>query len=913
MQNLSAEEQRWLIRIILKDLKAGVREKTVLSAFHPQAIELFNVSSDLKRVCWMLADRHARLNEKEAQVTILRPFLPQLCKRLGSTDLNTVVKMMSNKPFLIEQKLDGERIQLHKKGDEYMFFSRKGHSYSYLYGEHVGAGTLTPYIHEAFNKNVRECILDGEMLVWDPLLGKHLAFGTLKSAALDTSQQQDAPRPCFKVFDILMLNGTCLTSYTLRKRREVLFNKKGEHRVFEPVPGRMELADLWEGKDASDIKDRLEWVMENRGEGLVVKNPLAAYELNGRSEQWVKVKPEYADELGENLDVFVLGGWWGTGRRGGKISSLLFGLRIEQDKEYEGQTPRYFSCLLSLTIILIVNVFDQRRFKTFGRVGGGLSFSDHKWLEDHHGKHFKDFDRANPPSWIQFGPVGLDDKPDVIIRPEHSFVIEVKASEIISADGNFAAELTLRFPRVKHIRHDRASSSGHARQEGADENVGEEKVWDAWDSLSLQELIEFNNQRQDRIYAPSQQNARKKRKVTTRRVATISSSYAGQEVSDTVISHTFRDKMFYIIRGTKAFNKDELERLVTRHGGDYCQQRTDDNDAIVISSIDTVPTVKGQIKKGVNIVKPEWIIESIKRGKMLPFTKEWLLSANEETRASRSYRKTTNALDSPSGSDGEHLDGTTDQDANKAGSESDDSDRKHKPAYVPPEDIDLGDQWTLRNVKTDRVLEYSESEAGSGPGSDSENLSPAEDGGAANASPEYASRVVEPIEAEETDDDIQQPRFVPEKLLEVRSPRDPSTTQATKPFSPEPPLATPPLATPAPEHSSMHDAPAEKLVSPEKSQPPSKMGETDADIDYDDSKYFRHLVFYLDTNANAARHRLTPADGGDDKPLRRLVETLEENGGRVTDDLYDPKLTHVVCSGSARFEALMRAFTDTSK
>lgn len=46
------------------DLKAGVREKTVLGAFHPQAIELFNVSSDLKRVCWTLADPHARLNEK---------------------------------------------------------------------------------------------------------------------------------------------------------------------------------------------------------------------------------------------------------------------------------------------------------------------------------------------------------------------------------------------------------------------------------------------------------------------------------------------------------------------------------------------------------------------------------------------------------------------------------------------------------------------------------------------------------------------------------------------------------------------------------------------------------------------------------------------------------------------------------
>lgn len=77
MHHLSAEQQRWLIRIILKgekssyraaklngvviDLKIGVRERTVFSLFHPDAIELFNVSSDLKRVCYTLADLSFRL------------------------------------------------------------------------------------------------------------------------------------------------------------------------------------------------------------------------------------------------------------------------------------------------------------------------------------------------------------------------------------------------------------------------------------------------------------------------------------------------------------------------------------------------------------------------------------------------------------------------------------------------------------------------------------------------------------------------------------------------------------------------------------------------------------------------------------------------------------------------------------
>lgn len=48
---------------------------------------------------------------------------------------------------------------------------------------------------------------------------------------------------------------------------------------------------------------------------------------------------EYADELGENMDVFVLGGWWGKGARGGKIASLLFGLRNENEKKNEDDQP----------------------------------------------------------------------------------------------------------------------------------------------------------------------------------------------------------------------------------------------------------------------------------------------------------------------------------------------------------------------------------------------------------------------------------------------------------------------------------------------------------------------------------------------------------------------------------------------
>jgi hypothetical protein len=94
---------------------------------------------------------------------------------------------------------------------------RKAHDYTYLYGAHSKVGSLTPFIQNAFIDGIEECvlspfpflpnhadhafhsvILDGEMLVWDPSLGKYMAFGTLKTfakAETDTIGNDDA-RPC---------------------------------------------------------------------------------------------------------------------------------------------------------------------------------------------------------------------------------------------------------------------------------------------------------------------------------------------------------------------------------------------------------------------------------------------------------------------------------------------------------------------------------------------------------------------------------------------------------------------------------------------------------------------------------------------------------------------------------------------
>lgn len=80
-----------------------------------------------------------------------------LCSR-PTRKIEETVKEMGEKDFFIEEKLDGERMQLHKNGNEYFYCSRKGKEYTYLYGKHVGEGSLTPYIDKAFDERVDSCV-----------------------------------------------------------------------------------------------------------------------------------------------------------------------------------------------------------------------------------------------------------------------------------------------------------------------------------------------------------------------------------------------------------------------------------------------------------------------------------------------------------------------------------------------------------------------------------------------------------------------------------------------------------------------------------------------------------------------------------------------------------------------------------
>ena len=125
MKNYRQNDQKWLIRIILKDLKCGVRHESCLKAFHPQALDTYNMTSSLQKVCDIISNPQSILrNDGNLQIELFHPIKPMLASR---RHWKQVIDVMKGGPFGIEIKFDGERVMIHyRKNEKIMLWSRNG-------------------------------------------------------------------------------------------------------------------------------------------------------------------------------------------------------------------------------------------------------------------------------------------------------------------------------------------------------------------------------------------------------------------------------------------------------------------------------------------------------------------------------------------------------------------------------------------------------------------------------------------------------------------------------------------------------------------------------------------------------------------------------------------------------------------
>ncbi|PSK51923.1 DNA ligase 4 [Elsinoe australis] len=587
-QQMCPEELLWLIRMILRQMKIGATEKTILDVWHPDAEDLFNVSSSLRRVCWELYNPDIRLSDEQSGLSLMQCFQPQL----AAFQMHSMEKMVQRMNlseddpiFWIEEKLDGERMQLHMVEDpakpggrRFGFWSRKAKDYAYLYGDSFEDpnGALTRYLKGAFHPGVRNIILDGEMITWDPVEKKEVPFGHLKTAALNEQKNPFAngTRPCLIVFDCLFLNDKALTNYTLRDRYKAL------QKSLKNVDRRIEVHTHTEARTAAEIEPILRECVADRTEGLVLKNPRSSYKLNERNDDWMKVKPEYMTEFGEALDCVVVGGYYGSGHRGGRLSSFLCGLKVRQNDIDNGADP--IKCY------------------SFFKVGGGMTADDYREIRHLTDGKWKDWDAKKPPTdlIVLGGGSRQFEKPDVYIRADESIVLEVKAASVHTTE-QFGTGYTLRFPRFKRIRKDKDWTSALSVDEfqqlkARAEEVKEEKRFQVDDAR------------------------RKKRSAKRTKRETV---VAGQDESIHAFAgpqtKLFDSKSFSVLSEQlkPKKSKADLEQLIKINGGKIVQTDRDEN-TIIISDRNVVKAAA--IKKAGRrvVVRPKWLYDCIRQAEV---------------------------------------------------------------------------------------------------------------------------------------------------------------------------------------------------------------------------------------------------------------------------------------------------------
>ncbi|MEZ5216501.1 MAG: ATP-dependent DNA ligase [Ilumatobacteraceae bacterium] len=222
-------------------------------------------------------------------LTIFRPVLPMLAS--SATDVGDALAKTG--PAAVEHKLDGARVQVHRRGDEVRIFTRNLNEVT---------DRLERVVHASLALDATEFVLDGEALGLDAD-GRPRAFqDTMSSFGADGGGVGGLDAT---FFDLLMLNGRSLLDVPLGERRALLAELVGAAHVRGV-----------ETDDPAVAADVLADSLALGHEGVVVKALDSAYDAGRRGGSWRKVKPV------RTLDLVVIGVEWGHGRRTGKLSNL---------------------------------------------------------------------------------------------------------------------------------------------------------------------------------------------------------------------------------------------------------------------------------------------------------------------------------------------------------------------------------------------------------------------------------------------------------------------------------------------------------------------------------------------------------------------------------------------------------------
>ena len=316
LNDATSNEGKFILKILLGTLRLGIAENTLMDALaiaftseksNRESIEhAYNVSSDLGHVSEVVANEGIE-GIKKFEITMFSPIRPMLADRVKN-EADAFKKFQTE--FAAEYKLDGERAQIHKKGNDVMIFSRSLEKITQYY----------PDIVEKIPSVLicEDCILEAEVVAINENTGDFLPFQELmhRRRKYNVDKAVSDYPITVNFFDVLYFDGKKSMALPYLERRSILQKIVKETKFAKVIP--MSII-----KNDGDVIEILENSINSGCEGLMLKMLDSPYRAGMRGSNWLKLKREYQNELGDSLDLIVIGAFFGKGRRTGRYGTLL--------------------------------------------------------------------------------------------------------------------------------------------------------------------------------------------------------------------------------------------------------------------------------------------------------------------------------------------------------------------------------------------------------------------------------------------------------------------------------------------------------------------------------------------------------------------------------------------------------------
>jgi len=402
-------EAKFVVRTVIGDLRIGVAEgrlrDAIASAFNvrPEVVEhAYMLTTDYSIVAKAVATGGEKGLEKLG-VAVGHPVNPMLAQRAETID--EVLERMKGKAAF-EIKLDGIRVQVHKDGDKVSLFTRRMEDYTNMFPD------LVDPLRQALKP--KRAIVDGELVAIDKRTGKSMPFQeVLKRRRKYEIKQTIEQIPVeLHLFDVLVSNDSVMLDESYLERRKML------EKIVKPVKGKVMVVEQQVLSKSDEIKKFMNWAIEIGHEGLLAKDLEASYRAGRREFVWLKLKPTL-----ETLDLVVVGGLYGKGKRAGFFGSYVLAARDEK----------------------------SGKFKTVTKCGSGYTDEDLKELT----KMFEKIQLKKPHE-----DVDIEIDCDAYFEPK--IVFEMVYEEIQkSPELKHTSTFGLRFPRYIRIREDRRAEEAN--------------------------------------------------------------------------------------------------------------------------------------------------------------------------------------------------------------------------------------------------------------------------------------------------------------------------------------------------------------------------------------------------------------------------------------------------------------------